>query len=219
MTDGTRGLLLDYGGVLTPSVGRQFRDFERAEGLPKGTIFRIMADAYGAGGDDSEIARLERGESSIAEFEQRLARALAAAGHEVQPDGLVARLFTRMGPSGRLWGAARLVRDRGVRTGLLSNSWGTEGYPSDLLDAHFDTVVVSAEVGMRKPDPDVFGLAAERLGVPLDQCVFVDDLDLNVAAAREAGMTAVHHDGDEDRVLAEVSAALGVDVTEAPTIG
>ena len=218
MTTGPRGLLLDYGGVLTPSVGRQFRAFERAEGLPKGTIFDVMARAYGDGGADSDIARLERGELPIDEFERRLAGDLARTGHEVAARGLVARLFTRMGPSGRLWGAARVAREHGVRTGLLSNSWGIEGYPTALLDTHFDVVVVSADVGMRKPDPAMFALAARRLGVAMDACVFVDDLDLNVAAARRQGMLAVHHDGDEARVLAEVSDALGVDVTDAPDI-
>lgn len=218
MIGASRGLLLDFGGVLTPSVGRQFRAFERAEGLPKGTIFDVMARAYGDGGADSDIARLERGELPIAEFERRLADDLASTGHAVAADGLVARLFTRMGPSGRLWGAARTAREHGVRTGLLSNSWGIEGYPTDLLATHFDVVVVSADVGMRKPEPAMFDLATERLGVPASGCVFVDDLDLNVVAARRQGMTAVHHDGDEEQVLAEVSEALGVDVTDVPAM-
>ncbi len=102
-----------------------------------------------------------------------------------------------------------------MATAVLSNSWGVDAYPTELMAEHFDDVVISAEVGLRKPDPAIFRLAAERLAVPASGCVFVDDLDLNVAAARELGMTAIHHDGDEDRVLAELSDAFGVDVTDA----
>lgn len=214
MTD-ARALLLDFGGVLTPSVGRQFRDFENAHDLPKGTIFQALAEAYGSGGDDSDIARLERGELATAEFEQRLAVSFAEAGHDIPADGLIARLFTRMTPGGRIWDASRRLRDAGVLTAVLSNSWGVDAYPTHLLADHFDDVVISAEVQLRKPDPAIFTLAADRLDVPVAACVFVDDLELNVEAARAVGMTAIHHDGDEGRVLAELSDHFGVDVTDA----
>lgn len=212
-------LLLDYGGVLTASVGRQFRDFEVGLGLEKGTLFRAMAVAYGAGGDDSDIARLERGELPTEQFEVRLAAAFAAAGHHVSAENLIATIFARMTPHGRLWDATRRLRDTGVATALLSNTWGVDGYPHDLLALHFDEVVLSAAVGVRKPDPAIFELTARRLGVDIDGCVFVDDLELNVEAARALGMVGVHHDGDEDRVLAELSAVFGVDVTDATAIG
>lgn len=208
-------LLLDFGGVLTPSVGRQFRDFEVDHDLPKGTIFTALAEAYGTGGDDSDIALLERGELAIEAFEQRLAATFSQAGHDIVAEGLIARLFSRMRPHGRIWDATRRLREAGVATAVLSNSWGVDAYPTALMADHFDDVVISAEVGLRKPDPAIFRLAAERLDVPASGCVFVDDLDLNVVAARELGMTAVHHDGDEDRVLAALSDAFGVDVTDA----
>ena len=129
-------------------------------------------------------------------------------------EGLIARLFTRMRPGGRIWEASQRLRDAGIATGLLSNSWGVDAYPTELLEEHFDDVVISAEVGIRKPDPAIFRLAAQRLDVALDACVFVDDLDLNVEAARALGMQAIHHDGDEDRVLAELAEAFGVDLAD-----
>ena len=213
-----RALLLDFGGVLTPSVGRQFRDFEVDHDLPKGTVFRAVADAYGSGGDDSDIARLERGELPTAEFELRLAAGFAEQGVEVAAEGLVARLFARMTPGGRMWDATRRLRASGVVTAVLSNSWGVDAYPTDLMAGYFDDVVISAEVGLRKPDPAIFRLAADRLDVDVASCLFVDDLDLNVDAARALGMSGIHHDGDEDRVLAELTDAFGVDVTDAEPI-
>ena len=211
-----RALLLDFGGVLTPSVGRQFRAFERAHDLPKGTIFTAVGEAYGAGGDDSDIARLERGELPTPAFESALADTFARHGFTVPAEGLVRRLFAGMQPHGRLWDATRRLRGAGVRTAVLSNSWGEGVYPGEeLFETYFDDVVISAQVGIRKPDPAIFHLAAQRLDVPLTGCVFVDDLDRNVAVARELGMVGVHHDGDEARVLAELTEAFDHDVTDA----
>ena len=211
-------LLLDFGGVLTPSVGRQFRDFEEDHDLPKGTVFRAVGQAYGDGGEESDIARLERGELATDEFERALAAAFGAHGFDVPAEGLIARLFTRMRPGGRIWEASRRLREAGVATALLSNSWGVDAYPTDLLDTHFDDVVISAEVGIRKPDPAIFRLAAQRLDVDVADCVFVDDLDLNVDAARAVGMQAIHHTGDEGTVLAALSDAFAVDLDDLDAI-
>lgn len=208
-------LLLDYGGVLTPSVGRMFRDFEQSHELPKGTIFRAVGAAYGDGGSDSAIARLERGELAREDFERELAATLAAEGHDVPAEGLVHRLHGRMRPQGRLWGAVRLAREAGIRTGLLSNSWGVDGYPTDLFDRYFDDVVISAAVGLRKPDEAIWHLACERLEVDPAECVFVDDLQRNLDIAAGLGMRTVLSDADVDGVLQRLSDALGVDVTGA----
>jgi putative hydrolase of the HAD superfamily len=80
----------------------------------------------------------------------------------------------------------------GFATALLSNSWGND-YPRDEWDVMFDVVVISGEVGMRKPEHEIFTLTADKLGVPPAQCVFVDDLLPNITAAAEVGMTGVHH--------------------------
>lgn len=215
MTVTAQGLVLDYGGVLTPSVGRMFRDFEQAHDLPRGTLFEVVAAAYGDGGDDSEIGRLERGELAVDEFEVHLAAALAERGYDVPSDGLAGRIHGQMVPAGRLWDATRIARRAGIRTALLSNSWGVDGYPSDLFDDHFDVVVISAAVGIRKPDPAIWHLTCERLGVGPGACVFVDDLERNLAVARSLGMVGILADADTDRVLADLTLALGVDVTGA----
>jgi HAD superfamily hydrolase (TIGR01509 family) len=93
----------------------------------------------------------------------------------------------------------RDLRENGLRIGLLSNSWGVRyGYPREILDELFDDAVISGQVGMRKPEDRIFQLAVERLGVPAAQCVFVDDIEGNIVAARALGMRVVHHSDHAD---------------------
>jgi HAD superfamily hydrolase (TIGR01509 family) len=86
------------------------------------------------------------------------------------------------------------LRLSGLRTGLLSNSWGTrDAYPREVLDEFFDAAVISGEVGMRKPEERIFRLAAERLGLSPAECVFIDDIEGNIVAASTLGFAVVHH--------------------------
>lgn len=206
----SHGLLVDYGGVLTASVGRSFREFEDSEGLPKGAVFDLLRGAYEADQDTNPIARYERGEIDRATFERGLVQLLGRAGYEVDPDRIVERLFEGMRPGGGMWSVVRQARDSGVRTALLSNSWGSDGYPRQELAGIFDELVISGEVGVRKPDRAMFELAAERLDVPLERCAFVDDLDRNVEAAERLGMRGVLHTGDVAATAAALSDFLGV---------
>jgi epoxide hydrolase-like predicted phosphatase len=89
--------------------------------------------------------------------------------------------------------AVRTARDGGVRTALLSNSWSTSHYDRELLRELFDAVVISGEVGLHKPQPEIFRLTADRLAVDPGACVFVDDLRENVEGAEGIGMTAILH--------------------------
>jgi putative hydrolase of the HAD superfamily len=87
----------------------------------------------------------------------------------------------------------RKARAAGVRTCLLSNSWGSDWYDRTDFPDLFDGVVISCEVGMRKPEPEIFRHAAELIGLPPAACVFVDDVEANITAAEACGMTGVHH--------------------------
>jgi epoxide hydrolase-like predicted phosphatase len=127
----------------------------------------------------------------------------------VAADGLVERLFAGMTLDERMIAAVLGARRGGVRTGLLSNSWGSGGYPRDRFVELFDVLVISGEVGLRKPDPAIYALAAQRLGVPAGECVFVDDLDVNVRAAEAAGMHGIWHRSTDDTV-AELAEVLGL---------
>lgn len=205
----TRGLLVDYGGVLTASVGRSFRQFERDHDLPKGTVLRSLQAAYGEGQEDNPIARFERGEIELEDFEAELGGKLVAAGYAVAHEGIVERLFGGTVVDEEMWFVVARARAGGVRTGLLSNSWGVEGYPRDRLEEHFDVLVISGEVGLRKPSPAIFLLAADRLGLDPADCAFVDDLDRNVEVARELGMFGVLH-RDAARTAEQLSSFLGL---------
>jgi len=103
----------------------------------------------------------------------------------------------------------RSLRRAGLRTALLSNSWGNDDYPRDLFPELFDVVVISAEVGMRKPEERIFRHTAELLGLELQECVFIDDVAANIAAAEAIGLTGVHH-SEPGPTTARLTELLGV---------
>jgi epoxide hydrolase-like predicted phosphatase len=197
-----RGLIVDYGGVLTTDVFASFRAFCDAEGLAADTVRdRFMGDP----GSRELLARLETGKAGEAEFEAAFAEVLG-----VSPDGLIDRLFGHMEPDTAMIDGVLAARRAGVRTAMLSNSWGKDRYDVAQLERMFDAWVISGIEGIRKPDPAIYALAAERIGVPAAECVFVDDLPGNLKPARELGMATVVHRGDAARTLDELSAHLGV---------
>lgn len=205
-----RALLVDYGGVLTAPVDEAFATFEREQRLPTGSAFASLTGAARSA-DGGVIGALERGELELEDFEAHLRARLAAAGHHVDAEvQLLDGLLAAMRPAGTVWDLVAAARAHGVRTGLLSNSWGFSPYPMATLEAYFDDVVLSGVVGLRKPDPAIYRLAAERLGVVTTDCVFVDDLSGNVRAARVLGMVGVHHTGDDAATWVAVTTALGL---------
>jgi epoxide hydrolase-like predicted phosphatase len=122
---------------------------------------------------------------------------------------LIERLFAGAVVDERMVEVVRRVRAAGVRTGLVSNSWGTGRYPREVLAELFDGVVISGEVGIRKPAPEIYRLGAERIGLEPRACVFVDDLPFNLSPAAELGMATVHHRSAEE-TTAELERLLGV---------
>lgn len=197
------GLLVDWGGVMTTDVFDTFRTFCEREGLsPESVGERFRHDPASR----ELLIGLETGTLPEAEFEPRFAAIL-----EVPPAGLIDRLFAAGGPDPAMLDAVRRARAAGVRTGLISNSWGTRRYDRPLLAELFDGVVLSGEEGVRKPAPEIYALGAERIGLQPSQCVFVDDLPFNLDPARELGMATVHHRRTEDTV-AELERLLAVEL-------
>ncbi len=189
-----RGLLLDYGGVLTSNLFDSFRAFCEDEGLePEAIGNRLAADR----GTRELLIALEIGELPEVEFEPRFAAALG-----VPAPGLIDRMFAGSEPDQPMLDAVLAARVAGIRTGLISNSWGTRRYDRATLARLFDGVVISGEVGMRKPAPEMYLLGAERIGVEPGGCVFVDDLHFNLTPAEELGMAVVHHTSAADTVPA-----------------
>lgn len=199
-----KGLIVDFGGVLTTNVFDSFRAFCEAEGLDPDAVKRTFRDNPDA---LAELRRLERGELEVPEFERRFAPHLGIA----EPEGLVERLFAGVRADERMVEAVRRARAAGVRTGLISNSWGGTTYDRVAVDGLFDAVVISGEVGLHKPQPEIFELGAERIGVPPAECVFVDDLRENCAGAEAVGMTAILHRG-ADGTLPRLERLLGLEL-------
>lgn len=198
-------LLIDFGGVLTTSVWDSFAAFCRDKGLEEDSVKRLFRSDPGAMAD---LRALETGAIEEEEFESRFAKRLGL--HDATD--LIDSLFRGMLPSEPMVAAVRAARAGGIKTGLVSNSWSTSHYDRDLLAQLFDAVVISAEVGMHKPEPEIYLLAAERLGEAPKRCVFVDDLRENCAGAEALGMTAVLH-RDPDETIARLEELFGIAVS------
>ena len=183
-----RGLLLDWGGVLTSDVFAGFQVFCQDEGLDPLRVRDLFAADPGG---RQALVELETGVISEPEFEIRLA-ALLELSPERTP-GLVDRVFGAIVAEEEIFEAIRIARASGIRTGLLSNSWGVERYPHDQLPELFDAVVISGQEGVRKPDEAIYQIAIDRLALPAEEIVFVDDLRGNLKPARALGMITVHH--------------------------
>ena len=198
-------MIVDYGGVLTTNVFESFRDFCEAEGLDPDAVKRIFRER----GEGLDLLRqLERGEIEVEEFSRRFGPLLGVR----ETDGMVERLFAGVQADERMVEAVRRVKESGRPTELISNSWGGVSYDRVATDDLFDAIVISGEVGVNKPEPEIFRLGAERLGVPPEECVFVDDLRENCAGAEAVGMAAILHRG-ADTTLPDLERLLGVDLT------
>jgi putative hydrolase of the HAD superfamily len=183
-----KGLLLDFGGVITTDFFASIDDHLQRLGLRRGR-FRQLVTADPAG--RALYQRVERGEVSQSAFERELAALL-----RVEPDGLIAGMLAGLRPDQRIIQAAGRARAAGIRVGIITNSWGAGPYDPYVgyhLHERYDAVIVSGEVGIRKPDPAVYLLAAEKLGLSASACVLVDDVAANLPPAAELGMTTVHH--------------------------
>jgi epoxide hydrolase-like predicted phosphatase len=202
-------LIVDFGGVLTTPLQDSFGAFASSLGIELQDLVRVMLPIYTGAGDDT-VERFEKGMLDEAEFSRELARRFeSATGRPVESDGLVVRIFegTRLEPS--MVEAVLAARRAGLKTALLSNSWGMSGYPKDRFEELFDVVVISGEVGQRKPDPAIYELALQRLGVPAARCVFVDDYPGHLDPANGLGLTTVLHLSPE-QTLARLTELLGV---------
>jgi epoxide hydrolase-like predicted phosphatase len=177
--------LVDYGGVLTSNLFDSFRSFCELEGLEPEEIGRRFRRDPAC---RELLVGLETGTLPEAEFEQGFGRILGVAA-----PGLIDRLFAGSAPEPSMLEAIRRARDAGIRTGLISNSWGTRRYDRAGLAELFDGVVISGDVGIRKPAREIYELGAEEIDLAPTACVFVDDLPFNLVPATELGMATVHH--------------------------
>jgi epoxide hydrolase-like predicted phosphatase len=199
-----KGLLVDFGGVLTTNVFESFAAFCAAEGLEPERV----RDAFRNEEQGRQLLfDLELGKLANEDFEREFGAHLGLAPERA--DGLIERLFGGMKADHQMEMAVVMAKRQGVRTGLISNSWGATNYELDRFPEMFNGWVISGDEGMRKPDPKIYELGAERIGLAPADCVFVDDLKGNLKPARAMGMATVHHVSAEE-TIPQLEELLGV---------
>lgn len=185
-------VIWDFGGVLTSSPFEAFARYEREKGLPKDIIRRTNA----ANHHDNAWAKFERAEIGIEEFDALFAAESAALGAAVSGRDVVGLLSGDLRPD--MVEALRRVKAR-FKTGCITNNLpanqigsatGRSLYVADVM-ALFDHVIESAKIGLRKPDPRIYAMMTDRLGIDPAHCIYLDDLGVNLKPARDMGMTTI----------------------------
>jgi putative hydrolase of the HAD superfamily len=207
--DGARAVVCDFGGVLTVPLIEAFAAVQARSGASVEALAGAMSRVTEATGRHP-LHDLEKGLVSEADF---LAGLEAELDGEISLRGFSEAYFSALHPNKEMMSYMAELRRRGLRTALLTNNvreweprWRAK-IPD--LDEVFEIVVDSAFVGMRKPEPEIYELTLDRLGgVAAEDCVFVDDTDVNCDAARVLGIRAVHF-RETRQAIAEVEVALG----------
>jgi putative hydrolase of the HAD superfamily len=207
-----RAVISDFGGVLTTPLLNSFAAFQDETGISGETLGRAMqriAERDGA----HPLFELEKGNITEPAFLAQLSEAVEPElGRKPEMHRFKEIYFEALHPNEPMIDLMRELGERGYRMALLTNNvreW--EPYWRSMLpvDEIFELVVDSGFVGMRKPEPEIYELTLQRLdGIDPAECLFVDDVEVNVEAARALGMGAVHF-RDSSQAIAEIESALG----------
>jgi putative hydrolase of the HAD superfamily len=207
-------VIWDFGGVLTTSPFAAFARFETERGLPAGIIRRTNAANHW----ENAWAKFERAELDLEEFDALFAAESLNLGAEVRGKDVLPLLSGDLRPE--MVEALRRVKAR-FKTGCITNNLpanaigsasGRTLYIAEVM-ALFDHVIESARIGLRKPDPRIYRMMVEGLGVDPAACVYLDDLGVNLKPAREMGMTTIKVI-DAPQAIAELEAATGLVLRE-----
>ena len=200
-------VLFDFGGVITTSPFEAFARYEVEHALPVGFLRQVNATDP----DTNAWARLERNEIDLAGFDAAFGDESERLGHRVRGGDVLGLLSGELRPE--MVRAVEVIAAR-LPTGLLTNNvvgMDPSGAIAEVL-AHFDVVIESSVVGLRKPDPAFYELACERLGITPADAVFLDDLGINLKPARALGMATIKVD-DPAVALAQLEQILGFPLT------
>jgi putative hydrolase of the HAD superfamily len=207
-----RAVISDFGGVLTTPLTAPFRTFAARSGLTTDELRAVLA-AFSVRDGVQPLFELECGRMTEAQFLATLEQTLREElGREISCADFTETLWEGLAPNEPMIELMVALRAEGYRMALLTNNvreWEPRWRAMAPIDDIFELVIDSAQVGMRKPDPGIYDLTVRRLGVPAAACLFVDDLKLNCAAAREAGMQAIVFRDPEQAAL-DIRAALEV---------
>ena len=203
-------VIWDFGGVLTTSPFEAFARFEKERGLPIDIIRRTNAATH----LENAWAKFERAEVGIETFDQLFADESKALGAEVRGRDVLPLLQGDLRPE--MVEALKRIKAQ-CKTGCITNNLpanamgSTSGrtlYVKEVM-VLFDHVIESAKIGLRKPDPRIYQMMIERLGVDPTKCVYLDDLGVNLKPAREMGMTTIKV-VSAPQAIAELEAATGL---------
>jgi len=202
-------VIFDLGGVVLDSPLEVFVAYETELGIPPHTVNRNIVAAGHAGA----WSRLERGELTMRDFYTAFDAEMAAHGLKVSGAAIMQRLSDSTAIRPAAVNAIRKLRAAGFKVAALTNNWANEdqGSKMNVLRAEFDAFIESTMVGLRKPDPRIYQLACSKLGVEPPQAAFLDDIGLNLKAAKALGMTTIKVVSLPD-ALAELSKVTGVDL-------
>jgi epoxide hydrolase-like predicted phosphatase len=203
-------VISDFGGVLTSPLTGAFSAFQDESGVPLAELGTAMA-ALGAARGANPLFELETGRLTEADFLSELAGQLSRQlEREVDLAGFGERYFDALEPNAPLIGYLREVRARGYKLAICTNNvreWSARWQAMVPVQELFDVVVDSAFVGSRKPEPEIYRVTLERLGVTAESALLIDDIELNCEGARALGINAVWFQSTE-QAIAEVEAAL-----------
>lgn len=200
----------DFGGVLTSPLLDSFAAFQESSGISLEALGKAIATLAGRQGNNP-LFELETGRVSEAAFLRELGAQLSDdLGRAVELHGFGERYFERLDPNPRMIEYMRELRGRGYKMAICTNNireWEQLWRAKLPVDEIFEVVVDSAFVGFRKPEPQIFQITLERLGVEAQGALFIDDVELNCAAARELGMPAIWF-SDTEQAIEEIEATL-----------
>jgi putative hydrolase of the HAD superfamily len=201
-------VISDFGGVLTNPLWEAFAGWNERVGADPGELGRALQTAAEERGEHP-LYELERGHLTEDEF---VAIVQAKLPEHIDLRGFREIYFSHLHANEPMIDFMRSLRDRGLRMAMLTNNvreWEALWRAKLPVDEIFEVVVDSAFVGMRKPEPEIYELTLERIGggITGEDCIFLDDLDVNCEAARSFGMVAVQYH-DADQAIAEIERAL-----------
>ena len=210
----TTTVIFDFGGVITASPFEAFNRLEEARGLPRDFVRRVNA----ADPDSNAWARFERAEIDAAAFDTQFAAEAGALGHELEGEAVLAVLAGAVRPA--MVAALDTLKDKGFAVGCITNNVPSgkgagmarsEDMAREVaaIMARFDHVIESSKVGVRKPDPAIYRMMCDALGVEPPRCIYLDDLGINCKPAAALGMTAIKVNG-EHQALDDLGRVLGM---------
>jgi len=209
-TNDLRAVVSDFGGVLTTPLLAAFAAFQEDSGISPENLGLAMREGL-AEGEELPLFRLERGEISEDEFIERLEDGLESIlGHRPHLHHFRQKFWGALHPNEEMIALMRELKASGLKMAMLTNNvreWEPLWRSMLPVDEIFEEIVDSAFVGCRKPEGRIYELTLERVGIPAEACLFVDDLQVNCEAAEKAGMQAVHF-RENEQAIAEIRAAL-----------